>query len=87
MMGEEKAKDQIGASNMMKRHQGLEGAVEDYADVVRQLGERSRNLIETEHPERWVCVMKNTFFLMSVHDGIMSIVVYRLSTMNGLFLF
>eukprot|EP00106_Octopus_bimaculoides_P014006 XP_014781448.1 PREDICTED: spectrin beta chain-like [Octopus bimaculoides] len=52
MMGEERAKDEIGAQNMLKKHQNLESAVEDYADVVRQLGERSRNLIEQEHPER-----------------------------------
>ncbi|XP_033733758.1 spectrin beta chain-like isoform X6 [Pecten maximus] len=51
MMGDERAKDEIGAQNFMKKHQALENAVEDYADVVRQLGERSRNLIETEHPE------------------------------------
>ena len=53
MMGEERSKDEIGAQNMMKKHQNLEKAVEDYADVVRQLGERSRNLMETDHPERW----------------------------------
>ncbi|XP_041353644.1 spectrin beta chain-like isoform X2 [Gigantopelta aegis] len=51
MMGEERSKDEIGAQNMMKKHQNLEKAVEDYADVVRQLGERSRNLMETDHPE------------------------------------
>ena len=52
MMGEERAKDEIGAQNMMKKHQTLEHVVEDYADVVRQLGEKSRNLIEQDHPER-----------------------------------
>lgn len=52
MMGEERAKDEIGAQNMLKKHQNLESAVEDYTDVVRQLGERSRTLIEQEHPER-----------------------------------
>lgn len=51
MMGEERAKDEIGAQNMLKKHQNLESAVEDYTDVVRQLGERSRTLIEQEHPE------------------------------------
>ena len=52
MMGEERAKDEIGAQNFMKKHQVLENAVQDYAEVVRQLGERSRNLIASEHPER-----------------------------------
>ncbi len=52
MMGGERSKDEIGAQNMMKKHQGLERDVEDYADVVRQLGERSRNLMEINHPDR-----------------------------------
>ena len=52
MMGEERAKDEIGAQNMMKKHQALENVVEDYANVVRQLGERSRALINQDHPER-----------------------------------
>lgn len=51
MLGEERAKDEIGAQNFLKKHQALENAVVDYADVVRQLGERSRNLIADEHPE------------------------------------
>ncbi|XP_052270062.1 spectrin beta chain-like isoform X3 [Dreissena polymorpha] len=51
MMGEERAKDEIGAQNMMKKHTALENVVEDYAGVVRQLGERSRALINQEHPE------------------------------------
>ncbi|KAH3857011.1 hypothetical protein DPMN_099608 [Dreissena polymorpha] len=57
MMGEERAKDEIGAQNMMKKHTALENVVEDYAGVVRQLGERSRALINQEHPER--CVWYN----------------------------
>lgn len=52
MMGEERAKDEIGAQNMMKKHQALENVVEDYANVVRQLGEQSRALINQDHPER-----------------------------------
>lgn len=52
MMGEERAKDEIGAQNMMKKHTALENVVEDYAQEVRQLGERSRALINQEHPER-----------------------------------
>lgn len=52
MMGEERAKDEVGAQNMMKKHQALENVVEDYANVVRQLGEQSRALINQDHPER-----------------------------------
>ena len=61
MMGEERAKDEIGAQNMMKKHQTLEHVVEDYADVVRQLGEKSRNLIDEEHPERFVLFLVSWF--------------------------
>jgi hypothetical protein len=76
MMGDERAKDEIGAQNFMKKHQVLENAVEDYADVVRQLGEKSRTLIDSEHPERylllymiifdWFMVFKATFYNISV---------------------
>ncbi|XP_061173791.1 spectrin beta chain-like isoform X6 [Saccostrea echinata] len=51
MLGEERAKDEIGAQNFLKKHQALENAVSDYAEVVRQLGERSRKLIAEDHPE------------------------------------
>lgn len=60
MMAEERAKDEIGAQNFMKKHQALENTVDDYADVVRQLGEKSRQLIETEHPERYIQYHINT---------------------------
>ena len=76
MMGDERAKDEIGAQNFMKKHQVLENAVEDYADVVRQLGEKSRALIDSEHPERylflymiifgWFMVFNTTFNNISV---------------------
>ena len=52
MMGEERAKDEVGANNMLKKHATLEKTVEDYAEVIRQLGERARKLIEEEHPDR-----------------------------------
>ncbi|CAH1792317.1 unnamed protein product [Owenia fusiformis] len=51
MMGEDRTKDENGANNMLKKHHALEKTVEDYADTVRELGDRSRELIESEHPE------------------------------------
>ena len=62
MMGEERAKDEVGAQNMMKKHQTLENNVEDYADEVRKLGERSRELMEDEHPERFVFLICKTSY-------------------------
>jgi spectrin beta len=52
MMAEERAKDEVGANNMLKKHSTLEKTVEDYADTIRELGERSRNLIDENHPDR-----------------------------------
>ena len=42
-----------GANNMLKKHGTLEQTVEDYAENIRQLGERSRALIEEQHPDRY----------------------------------
>ena len=52
MMGEDRAKDEVGANNMLKKHGTLEKTVDDYAETIRLLGERSRNLIEEGHPDR-----------------------------------
>ena len=54
MMGEDRAKDEMGANNMLKKHGILETTVEDYAETIRQLGERARQLIEDEHPDGYV---------------------------------
>ncbi|XP_064621468.1 spectrin beta chain-like isoform X3 [Lineus longissimus] len=51
MMGEDRAKDENGANNMMKKHQALEKVIEDYAETVRDLGERSRDLADKDHPD------------------------------------
>lgn len=50
MMVEDRGKDEISAQNLMKKHEGLEHAVEDYAETIRQLGETSRQLISDQHP-------------------------------------
>jgi len=52
MMSEDRAKDEMGATNMLKKHGGLEKTVDDYAETIRQLGERSRNLVDEGHPNR-----------------------------------
>ena len=53
MMGEDRAKDEMGANNMLKKHSTLEKTVEDYSETIRSLGERSRTLIEENHPDRY----------------------------------
>lgn len=52
MMGEDRAKDENGANNMLKKHGTLEKTVEDYSETIRVLGERSRTLIDESHPDR-----------------------------------
>ncbi len=54
MMTEDRAKDEMGAGNMLKKHGNLEKTVEDYADTVRQLGERARQLGDEGHPDRYL---------------------------------
>ncbi|KAM6922894.1 spectrin beta chain, non-erythrocytic 1-like isoform 1-T1 [Lycodopsis pacificus] len=51
MMSEEKAKDEQSSVAMLKKHQILEQAVEDYADTVHQLSGTSRGLVAAEHPD------------------------------------
>ncbi|TSU11377.1 Spectrin beta chain, non-erythrocytic 1 [Bagarius yarrelli] len=52
MMSEEKAKDEQSSLAMLKKHQILEQAVEDYAETVHQLSKTSRTLVAAGHPER-----------------------------------
>jgi spectrin beta len=52
MMVEDRGKDEISAQNLMKKHETLELAVEDYAETIRQLGETARQLTSEHHPDR-----------------------------------
>uniref|UniRef100_A0A3Q0RHB8 Spectrin beta chain n=1 Tax=Amphilophus citrinellus TaxID=61819 RepID=A0A3Q0RHB8_AMPCI len=51
MMSEEKAKDEQSAVTMLKKHQIMEQAVEDYAEAVHLLSKTSRGLVGDGHPE------------------------------------
>uniref|UniRef100_A0AAQ5XLV1 Spectrin beta chain n=1 Tax=Amphiprion ocellaris TaxID=80972 RepID=A0AAQ5XLV1_AMPOC len=51
MMSEEKAKDEQSALVMVKKHQSLEQALEDYAQTIHQLANSSRLMVTSEHPE------------------------------------
>ncbi|XP_030602691.1 spectrin family protein isoform X2 [Archocentrus centrarchus] len=51
MMSEEKAKDEQNALVMVKKHQILEQALEDYAQTIHQLANSSRLMVNNEHPE------------------------------------
>jgi len=55
MISEDRARDEMGATNMLKKHSNMERVVEDYADTIRQLGERSRKFLDEGHPDRLTC--------------------------------
>ena len=44
--------DEQSSVAMLKKHQILEQAVEDYADTVHQLSSTSRGLVGAGHPDR-----------------------------------
>ncbi|TPP60271.1 Spectrin beta chain [Fasciola gigantica] len=58
LMGDERAKDEQGANNAMKKHEQLQKVVENYANEIRNLGERSRAMLESNHPEAEVVAAK-----------------------------
>ena len=62
MMVEDRGKDEFTTQNLIKKHESLENAVEDYAETIRQLGETGNQLIREEHPERYVFVFIYTNF-------------------------
>lgn len=44
--------DEQSALVMVKKHQTLEQALEDYAQTIHQLANSSRLMVTSEHPER-----------------------------------
>lgn len=44
--------DEQSALVMVKKHQTLEQALEDYAQTIHQLSNSSRLMVTSEHPER-----------------------------------
>ncbi|XP_021541246.1 spectrin beta chain, non-erythrocytic 2 isoform X1 [Neomonachus schauinslandi] len=51
MMGQEKAKDELSAQAEVKKHQGLEQALANYAQTIHQLAASSQDMIDHNHPE------------------------------------
>lgn len=46
------SQDEQSALVMVKKHQSLEQALEDYAQTIHQLANSSRLMVNSEHPER-----------------------------------
>ena len=59
MMVEDRGKDEISAQNLMKKHQTLELAVEDYAETIRLLGEAARQLVNEGHDSDQIAVRQS----------------------------
>uniref|UniRef100_A0A8C0JB35 Spectrin beta, non-erythrocytic 2 n=1 Tax=Chelonoidis abingdonii TaxID=106734 RepID=A0A8C0JB35_CHEAB len=51
MMSQEKAKDELIAQAMVKKHLVMEQALDDYAQTIHQLSNQSRDMVASEHPE------------------------------------
>nr|CDS28968.2 spectrin beta chain [Hymenolepis microstoma] len=60
LMGDEKAKDEQGATNAMKKHELLQKIIENYSSEIRSLGDRSRAMIESGHPESEIVATKQS---------------------------
>ena len=51
MMTEDRAKDEVGATNMLKKHSTLQTTVDDYAETIRELADKCSQLTEENHPD------------------------------------
>lgn len=51
LMSDERAKDEIGAANQLKKHQAVEKTIDDFASTVRELNDRATQLIDDNNPE------------------------------------
>ncbi|VDD80712.1 unnamed protein product [Mesocestoides corti] len=60
LMGDEKARDEQGATNAMKKHELLQKTIENYASEIRSLGDRCRAMVESGHPESEVVAAKQS---------------------------
>lgn len=58
LMGDDRAKDEQAANNAVKRHELLQKSVENYASEICSLGERSRAMLEANHPEAEAVAVK-----------------------------
>lgn len=71
-----KLQDEQSAVSMLKKHQILEQAVEDYAETVHQLSKTSRTLVADNHPERWLllfCIYNLLLFLGLVRTAMLDL--------------
>ncbi|XP_070577536.1 spectrin beta chain, non-erythrocytic 1-like isoform X2 [Ptychodera flava] len=51
MMGDERGRDEASAMYMLKKHEILENAMEDYADTINELSQEAKKLMDEAHPQ------------------------------------
>ncbi|NP_001171782.1 beta spectrin-like [Saccoglossus kowalevskii] len=51
MMGDDRGRDEPSAQTMLKKHEILENAVEDYADTINELSQEAKKLMDEDHPQ------------------------------------
>ena len=54
MLSDDRPKNEFGAENMLNKHAQLTKTIEDYEDTIRGLSEKCRDLVDTNHPDRYV---------------------------------
>ncbi|CAF1298164.1 unnamed protein product [Rotaria sordida] len=45
MMSEERGKDELSIQTFINKHQTMEQTIENYSDILRELGDKAKNLI------------------------------------------
>ncbi|CAF1272038.1 unnamed protein product [Rotaria sordida] len=45
MMSEERGKDELSIQTFIHKHQTMEQTIENYSDILRELGDKAKNLI------------------------------------------
>ena len=54
MIGDDRGKDENSVQALIKKHQNVQKTVADFEETIQELGTRSKDLAEANHPERLV---------------------------------
>jgi len=52
LLGDERGKDEEHVQKLLKKHQAIENAINDYEDTIKGLGNEAQKMIDEEHVER-----------------------------------
>ena len=54
LLGDERGKDEEHVQKLLKKHQAIENAINDYEVTIKELGKEAQKMIDEEHVERYV---------------------------------